>query len=63
MQDFLRQNNTGKLLLQVFGVEATTLCLYGISEHEDFMWSAFKSAGNCVPRVSFNKTINVFVIA
>ncbi|XP_023532105.1 uncharacterized protein LOC111794368 [Cucurbita pepo subsp. pepo] len=44
-KDFLRQNNTGKLLLQVFGVEATTLCLYGISEHEDFMWSAFKSAG------------------
>ncbi|XP_038901524.1 uncharacterized protein LOC120088365 [Benincasa hispida] len=44
-KDFLRQNNTGKLLLQVFGVEATTLCLYGISEHEEIMWNVFKSAG------------------
>ncbi|XP_050947490.1 uncharacterized protein LOC103490622 [Cucumis melo] len=44
-KDFLRQNNTGKLLLQVFGVEATTLSLYGIAEHEEIMWNAFKLAG------------------
>ncbi|THG13670.1 hypothetical protein TEA_007409 [Camellia sinensis var. sinensis] len=44
-KDFLRQNNTGKLLWQVFGVQAATLCLYGISEHEQIMWNAFKLAG------------------
>lgn len=60
MQDFLRQNNTGKLLLQVFGVEVTTLCLYGILEHEEIMWNAFKSAGTSMPCVSFNKTITLF---
>lgn len=59
-QDFLRQNNTGKLLLQVFGVEATTLCLYGISEHEEIMWNAFKAAGNFIFRVSFNKAMTLF---
>uniref|UniRef100_A0A9I9EKL3 Uncharacterized protein n=1 Tax=Cucumis melo TaxID=3656 RepID=A0A9I9EKL3_CUCME len=41
--DFLWQNNTGKLLFQVFGVEATTLSLYGIAEHEEIMWNAFGS--------------------
>ncbi|XP_050947481.1 uncharacterized protein LOC103504245 isoform X4 [Cucumis melo] len=35
------KNNTGKLLFQVFGVEATTLSLYGIAEHEEIMWNAF----------------------
>lgn len=44
-KDFLRQNNTGKLLWQVFGVQAATLCLYGIVEHEDIMWNEFKKAG------------------
>ncbi|GAB4824946.1 hypothetical protein Ancab_007818 [Ancistrocladus abbreviatus] len=44
-KDFLRQNNTGKLLWQVFGVEAATLCLFGISEHEDAMWNEFRTAG------------------
>ncbi|XP_022727236.1 uncharacterized protein LOC111283097 isoform X1 [Durio zibethinus] len=44
-KDFLRQNNTGKLLWQLFGVQAATLCLYGISEDEKIMWNAFKDAG------------------
>ncbi|XAR55501.1 hypothetical protein NMG60_11035583 [Bertholletia excelsa] len=44
-KDFLRQNNTGKLLWQVFGVQAATLCLFGIAEHEEIMWSAFDHAG------------------
>ncbi|KAM3301805.1 hypothetical protein P3S67_016307 [Capsicum chacoense] len=44
-KDFLRQNNTGKLLWQVFGVQAATLCLYGIAEHEEMMWDALKLAG------------------
>lgn len=44
-KDFLRQNNTGKLLWQVFGVKAATLCLFGIVEHEDIMWNEFKKAG------------------
>ncbi|XP_028807827.1 uncharacterized protein LOC114762562 isoform X2 [Neltuma alba] len=43
--DFLRQNNTGKILWQVFGVEAATLCLFGIPEHEEIMWDSFKLAG------------------
>lgn len=44
-QDFLRQNNTGKLLWQLFGIEAAKLCLFGIPEHEEIMWNAFKLAG------------------
>lgn len=44
-QDFLRQNNTGKLLWQVFGVHAATLCLFGITEHEEKMWNVFKLEG------------------
>lgn len=44
-QDFLRQNNTGKLLWQVFGVQSATLCLFGIPEDETIMWDAFKSSG------------------
>lgn len=44
-KDFLRQNNTGKLLWQVFGVQAATLCIFGIDEHEKIMWNAFKHAG------------------
>ncbi|MED6136215.1 hypothetical protein PIB30_053938 [Stylosanthes scabra] len=44
-KDFLRQNNTGKLLWQVFGVDAANLCLFGIPEHEEIMWNAFKLAG------------------
>ncbi|KAJ8427733.1 hypothetical protein Cgig2_000988 [Carnegiea gigantea] len=45
-KDFLRQNNTGKLLWQVFGVQAATLCLFGIVEREDIMWNEFKKAGS-----------------
>ncbi|XP_048328712.1 uncharacterized protein LOC107417325 isoform X2 [Ziziphus jujuba] len=44
-KDFLRQNNTGKLLWQVFGIKAANLCLFGIPEHEEIMWNAFKLAG------------------
>ncbi|KAK1285408.1 hypothetical protein QJS10_CPB20g01855 [Acorus calamus] len=44
-KDFLRQNNTGKLLWQIFGLQAATLCLFGIDEHEEIMWDAFKLAG------------------
>ncbi|KAL5864888.1 hypothetical protein ACOSQ3_002402 [Xanthoceras sorbifolium] len=44
-KDFLRQNNTGKLLWQVFGVQSATLCLFGIAEDEKIMWDAFKHAG------------------
>ncbi|KAK9152743.1 hypothetical protein Sjap_000223 [Stephania japonica] len=44
-KDFLRQNNTGKVLWQIFGLQAATLCLYGIHEHEEIMWDAFKLAG------------------
>ncbi|XP_016513540.1 uncharacterized protein LOC107830486 isoform X3 [Nicotiana tabacum] len=43
-KDFLRQNNTGKLLWQVFGIQAATLCLYGIAEHEEMMGGALKLA-------------------
>jgi hypothetical protein len=45
MQDFLRQNNTGKLLWQIFGVDTATLCLFGIPEHEQIMWNSLKLAG------------------
>jgi hypothetical protein len=41
----LRQNNTGKLLWQVFGIQAAPLCLFGIQEHEDIMWDAFQRSG------------------
>ncbi|PIN19281.1 hypothetical protein CDL12_08055 [Handroanthus impetiginosus] len=44
-KDFLRQNNTGKLLWQVFGVHAALLCLFGIAEHEEMMWNEFNYAG------------------
>nr|XP_029121370.1 uncharacterized protein LOC105048366 isoform X2 [Elaeis guineensis] len=44
-KDFLRQNNTGKLLWQIFGIQAATLCLFGIPEHEEIMWDAFRHSG------------------
>ncbi|TVU09024.1 hypothetical protein EJB05_42463, partial [Eragrostis curvula] len=44
-KDFLRQNNSGKLLWQVFGIQAAQLCLFGIQEHEDIMWDAFQRSG------------------
>ncbi|URD86397.1 DTW domain [Musa troglodytarum] len=44
-KDFLRQNNTGKLLWQIFGIQSAALCLFGICEHEDIMWSAFRDSG------------------
>ncbi|PUZ60923.1 hypothetical protein GQ55_4G217000 [Panicum hallii var. hallii] len=57
-KDFLRQNNTGKLLWQVFGIQAAQLCLFGIQEHEDIMWDAFHRSGK--GKISFlypNKSI------
>ncbi|CAN6444445.1 unnamed protein product [Victoria cruziana] len=45
-KDFLRQNNTGKLLWQLFGVEQARLCLFGIDEHEENMWSVLQNAGS-----------------
>ncbi|KAM0911500.1 hypothetical protein ACQ4PT_013419 [Festuca glaucescens] len=57
-KDFLRQNNTRKLLWQVFGIEAASLCLFGIQEHEDIMWDAFQRSGK--EKVSFlypNKSV------
>uniref|UniRef100_A0A0E0E1K1 tRNA-uridine aminocarboxypropyltransferase n=1 Tax=Oryza meridionalis TaxID=40149 RepID=A0A0E0E1K1_9ORYZ len=50
-KDFLRQNNTGKLLWQVFGIQAAPLCLFGIQEQEDIMWDAFQRSGK--GKVSF----------
>ncbi|KAK4420896.1 hypothetical protein Salat_2040100 [Sesamum alatum] len=44
-KDFLRQNNTGKLLWQVYGVQAASLCLFGIVEHEEMMWNELNHAG------------------
>ncbi|GAB2214939.1 hypothetical protein Droror1_Dr00019308 [Drosera rotundifolia] len=44
-KDFLRQNNTGKLLWQVFGVQSASLSLFGIAELEEIMWHEFKNAG------------------
>nr|XP_043624888.1 uncharacterized protein LOC122596385 isoform X2 [Erigeron canadensis] len=44
-KDFLRQNNTGKLLWQVFGIDAATLCIFGIVEHEEIMWKALMHSG------------------
>ncbi|KAL8151056.1 hypothetical protein V2J09_020864, partial [Rumex salicifolius] len=44
-KDFLRQNNTGKLMWQLFGVHSATLCLFGITEQEDMMWNEFRNAG------------------
>ncbi|XP_050379647.1 uncharacterized protein LOC126796991 [Argentina anserina] len=49
--DFLRQNNTGKLLWQVFVTEAATLCLFGITEQEEIMWDAFKLAARCYKKL------------
>lgn len=45
LQDFLRQNNTGKLLWLIFGIQAAPLCLFGIHEHEEIMWDAFRHSG------------------
>ncbi|XP_072961832.1 uncharacterized protein [Typha angustifolia] len=44
-KDFLRQNNTGKLLWQIFGTQAASLCLFGIPELEEIMWDAFRHSG------------------
>lgn len=45
-KDFLRKNNSGKLLWQVFGAESARFCIYGIQEHEDAMWDVFREAGH-----------------
>ncbi|KAH7650854.1 DTW domain-containing protein [Dioscorea alata] len=44
-KDFLCQNNTGKLLWQLFGTQSVSLCIFGIHEHEEMMWDAFRSSG------------------
>ncbi|CAI5536550.1 unnamed protein product [Closterium sp. Naga37s-1] len=44
-QDFLRRNNTGKLLWQVLGGESARLCVFGINAHEERMWDELKQAG------------------
>ncbi|MCO5596463.1 hypothetical protein L7F22_050526 [Adiantum nelumboides] len=44
-KDFLRKNNSGKLLWQVFGGKSAHLCVCGIEEQEDAMWNALKQAG------------------
>jgi len=43
-KDFLRKNNTGKLLWQALG-DQVQLCVCGIELHEDAMWSAFQQGG------------------
>jgi hypothetical protein len=43
-KDFLRKNNTGKLLWQALG-NGARLCICGIEQHEDVMWAAFQEAG------------------
>ncbi|CAI5469011.1 unnamed protein product [Closterium sp. Yama58-4] len=47
LQDFLRRNNTGKLLWQVLGGESARLCVFGINAHEERMWDELKRAGEC----------------
>ncbi|XP_024516435.1 uncharacterized protein LOC112341120 isoform X3 [Selaginella moellendorffii] len=44
--DFLRKNNTGKLLWQTFGFEAVKLCIFGVEQQENAMWSALQQAGH-----------------
>lgn len=44
-KDFLRQNNTGKLLWQIFGTQSASMCLFGIREHEEIMWDSFSQSG------------------
>ena len=44
-QDFLRKNNSGKLLWQTFGEHSARLCIFGIQEHEDIMWDALRKSG------------------
>ncbi|KAG0607997.1 hypothetical protein M758_8G070200 [Ceratodon purpureus] len=43
-KDFLRKNNTGKLLWQALG-DQVQLCVCGIPLHEDAMWAALQQAG------------------
>lgn len=43
-KDFLRKNNTGKLLWQALGNQVQ-LCVCGIQLHEDAMWAALQQAG------------------
>ncbi|XP_024516433.1 uncharacterized protein LOC112341120 isoform X1 [Selaginella moellendorffii] len=45
-KDFLRKNNTGKLLWQTFGFEAVKLCIFGVEQQENAMWSALQQAGH-----------------
>lgn len=43
-KDFLRKNNTGKLLWQTLGNQVQ-LCVCGIQLQEDLMWAALQQAG------------------
>lgn len=61
-QDFLRQNNTGKLLWQIFGVQAASLSIFGIIEHEEIMWNEFIRAGFCCFFDGFCYNTKLFVI-
>eukprot|EP00271_Cylindrocystis_brebissonii_P010188 TRINITY_DN26299_c0_g1_i1.p1 TRINITY_DN26299_c0_g1~~TRINITY_DN26299_c0_g1_i1.p1 ORF type:complete len:841 (-),score=83.08 TRINITY_DN26299_c0_g1_i1:210-2732(-) len=44
-KEYLRKNNTGKLLLQSLGDKAAGLCICGIVEQERAMWQALREAG------------------
>ncbi|CAM6106203.1 unnamed protein product [Calypogeia fissa] len=44
-KDFLRKNNTGKLLWQVFGYTAARVTVCGVQEQEEVMWKVFEQAG------------------
>jgi hypothetical protein len=32
-------------LWQLFGIQAASMCVFGIPEQEEIMWDAFKSSG------------------
>lgn len=44
-KEFLRKNNTGKVMWQLFGEESVRLSISGLDMHEDEMWKEFESAG------------------
>eukprot|EP00898_Chlorokybus_atmophyticus_P003007 jgi/Chlat1/3707/Chrsp251S03869 len=39
-KEYRRINNSGKVLWHVFGEDSATLCIFGVEEHEDRLWSA-----------------------
>jgi hypothetical protein len=44
-KEFMRKNNTGKVMWQLFGEESVRLSISGLDMHEDEMWKEFESAG------------------